>query len=135
MYAPSPKGAIFSLKLPVPCQFTTMCHMKHDWFDAEGNTPGDPGADWEWDEDSLETGNFVGYPLYLRLRDRLTTLQVPANAHDLIILEMINLHDANAIDGKTACATLMYTHRHNDSMMVDLSVLGPDECAPLTELM
>ena len=48
------------------------------WSDPGGPDPDDPGTPkdpddrgWSWDEVSLACGEYVGFKLYLQLRDRL----------------------------------------------------------------
>lgn len=91
----------------------------HEWMDPAGPEPdpGAPGADdpawlvpasgWSWDVDSLLTGEYVGYPLYLRVRDRLQTLDIPTQAHNRIIQELIDTHDMSAMTQGAARATLI----------------------------
>ncbi len=103
--------------------------MTHKWQDASGATPEDHDGEWTWDEQALVTGEYVGYKLYLLLRDRLTTLTVPAEAHNLIILEMIHCHDTSLVDDGVGCSTLLYRAR-DDQERVELEVLGPDDIGP-----
>lgn len=56
-----------------------------------------PVTGWDWDQQSLIMGEYVGYPLYLRLRERLQSLRVPVLAHDVLIQQMIDTHDASAV--------------------------------------
>jgi hypothetical protein len=117
------------------------------WLNTGGPEPGDmsdtpadthsswltPATGWSWDADALMMGEYVGYPLYLRLRDRLTTLELPANTHDAIIRDMIDTHDVSAIDHGSACATLVTTTA-SDAVydMHTISIMDVTEFAPLT---
>ena len=83
-----------------------------DWQDPGGPTPDDsswltPASGWEWDADSLMMGEYVGYPLYLRLRDRLQSLRLPTDTHNTVIQELIDMHDVAAIDHGVACSSLL----------------------------
>ena len=88
----------------------------HDCFDPDGPTPDpdsnhpmwlEPQTGWTWDMDSLMMGEYVGYPLYLRIRDRLTTLDIPTPAHNRIIQELVDCHDASALTEGAARSTLV----------------------------
>ena len=68
----------------------------------------DSQEDWDWDTESLAMGEYVGFPLYLSLRDRLHTLRIPSTVHNVVIKEMIDAHDDSALDGTGACSTLVY---------------------------
>ena len=103
--------------------------MTHNWQDASGHTPDDHDGEWDWDDDALATGEYVGYKLYLKLRDRLTTLTVPTEAHNLIILEMIHCHDTMLIEDGVGCSTLLYRARPGQER-VELEVMGPDQIGP-----
>ena len=91
--------------------------MSRDMHDAtDHNTPDPdplhaawltPVSGWTWDADSLMMGEYVGYPLYLRLRDRLQTLRLPADTHNTVIQELIDMHDVAAIDAGVACSSLV----------------------------
>lgn len=80
----------------------------HVWFDGlSGDSPADPPpdhpsflemVDWQWTTDHLLMAEYVGYPLYLRLRDRMQSLRLPTQVHDTLIQEMIDMHDQEAID-------------------------------------
>ena len=108
-----------------------------------GNTPDTPAdtdsswltptSGWSWDADSLMMGEYVGYPLYLRLRDRLTTLELPLNTHDTIIRDMIDTHDVSALDHGSACATLVTTTASDAAYkMHTINIMDVTEFAPLT---
>lgn len=92
-----------------------------------------PVTGWAWDADALMMGEYVGYPLYLRLRDRLTTLCLPINTHDTIIRDMIDTHDVGAIDHGSACVTLVTTTASNmEYHMHTINIMDATEFAPLT---
>jgi hypothetical protein len=91
-----------------------------DWLDAWLNPAGPepdpdsthaawltPQTGWTWDVDSLMMGEYVGYPLYLQVRDRLTTLRIPTPAHNRIIQELIDTHDMSAMTQGAARSTLI----------------------------
>jgi len=78
-----------------------------NWMDAAGNSPEENETGWSWDDESLRLGQYVGYKLYLVLRDRLTTLEVPTVAHNTIITEMIDLHDETLLTRGQGMATLV----------------------------
>ena len=87
-----------------------------DWLDylnlppdEDGDPPDDSTLDWEWDVDSLAQAQEVGVPLYLKLRERLSALTIPAWSHHRIIQEMITTHDMGLVEGGHLCATLVYT--------------------------
>lgn len=67
--------------------------------------------EWDWTPDSLITGEYVGYRLYLQLRNRMHQLDVLPALHDPIILHMIDTYDMDdlikAHDG-SACVTMVY---------------------------
>ena len=108
----------------------------HDTGDMSDHTHSSwltPASGWAWDADALMMGEYVGYPLYLRLRDRLTTLELPHNTHDTIIRDMIDTHDVGAIDHGSACVTLVTTTASNtDYHMHMINILDVTQFAPLT---
>jgi hypothetical protein len=79
--------------------------------DGDSSEPagGDSDAEWEWDQDSFIQAKNTGLELYLQLRDRLTTLTIPAWSHNKVIEEMMHTHDAALITDQVLCATLVYT--------------------------
>jgi len=114
-----------------------------DWLDAWMNPAGDesepdadhamwltPDSGWIWDADSLIMGEYVGYPLYLRVRDRLQHLGVPAQAHNRLIQELIDTHDASALDHGEARSTLVMWDV--DKVVVPMEILDSSEFATLT---
>ena len=105
----------------------------HDTPDQTDSSWLTPASGWTWDADALMMGEYVGYPLYLRLRDRLTTLQLPLNTHDTIIRDMIDTHDVGAIDHGSACVTLVTTTASNAVYhMHTINIMDATEFAPLT---
>lgn len=73
------------------------------------DSPPDPPmgvTGWNWTAESLMMGEYVGYELYLQLRSRLSDLGVPTQAHDVLIQDLIDTHDASALTDQGACATL-----------------------------
>ena len=62
---------------------------------------------WTWDNSSLLMSEYVGAPLYLRLRARMTELRIPASAHDVLIQEMIDQHDTCAVSVAQARSTMI----------------------------
>lgn len=109
------------------------------WPDPGGPEPDDPEwltpqTGWTWDADALMMGEYVGYPLYLRLRDRLQSLRLPAQTHDALIRELIDTHDVGAIDHGSACASLVVTTTDiADTYEVhDITIMDVTELAPLS---
>jgi hypothetical protein len=114
-----------------------------DWLDAWMN-PGGPAPEpdpddpmwltpttgWAWDVDSLLMGEYVGYPLYLRVRDRLQSLRVPTQAHNRIIQELVDTHDVSALDHGEARSTLVVWDV--DKHVVPMEILDSSEFAALT---
>lgn len=104
-----------------------------DWFNL-WNNPGGPDPDdhddpeeeagrgWSWDEVSLACGEYVGFKLYLQLRDRLCSLAIPKNTHNRIIIEMIHTHDDSAIKGPAARSTLVYHRCSDDSALIKMDI-------------
>jgi hypothetical protein len=89
-----------------------------------------PVTGWDWDVDSLMMGEYVGYPLYLRVRNRLQHLRVPAQACNRIIQEMIDVHDVSAFDHGEARSTLVMWDV--DGMAVPMEILDSSEFSALT---
>lgn len=77
--------------------------------DSSDDAPSDSDVEWEWDQHSLIQAQEVGVPLYLKLRERLCELTIPAWSHHRVIDQMIRTHDTGLIDGGPLCATLVYT--------------------------
>ena len=77
--------------------------------DSSDDAPSDSDVEWEWDQPSLIQAQEVGVPLYLKLRERLSELTIPAWSHHRVIDEMIHTHDTGLMDGEPLCATLVYT--------------------------
>jgi hypothetical protein len=114
-----------------------------DWLDAWMNPGGPepepdedhamwltPASGWSWDADSLMMGEYVGYPLYLRVRDRLQHLRVPTAAHNRIIQELIDVHDVSALDHGEARSTLVVWDV--DTAVVPMEILDSSEFATIT---
>lgn len=89
-----------------------------------------PVSGWSWDADSLMMGEYVGYPLYLRVRDRLQHLRVPTAAHNRIIQELIDVHDVSALDHGEARSTLVVWDV--DTAVVPMEILDSSEFATIT---
>lgn len=111
---------------------------KDPWPDPAGPDPDDPAwltpaGDWTWDKDSLMMGEYVGFALYLRLRDRLCTIGLPVTTHNLIIQELVDTHDAGAVTALTPRATLVVNDA--DGVLVDMAVLDHEEMGALTDMM
>ena len=131
-FSPPVPGA----KLPFVVAVHTIHMMSRDMYEPPWNDPGGPSPDdhmwltpasgWSWDADSLSMGEYVGYPLYLRLRDRLQTLRLPTQTHNAVIQELIDMHDVGAIDHGVACSTLIVTSRHIDDTYEYHSVMLHD---------
>ena len=98
------------------------------------DTPSDmwlmPVTGWDWDQQSLLMGEYVGYPLYLRLRERLQTLRVPVQAHDVLIQQMIDTHDASAVTHGQARSTCVIWS--NMQLHMPVEVLDSTEWPTLT---
>ena len=86
------------------------------WIDAAGATPED-GDGWDWDEESLTMGSYVGYNLYRSLRNRLTTTDVPVAAHNSIIKELIDCHDVSLLTAGAGQATLVVYNRKGSDVI------------------
>ena len=88
--------------------------MSHE-DDTYWSFPGGPDApsghthEWTWDQDSLTHAEYIGMPLYLRLRDRLQSTRVPTVAHNLLMLCLIDSYDSQVLDTGVACVTLITT--------------------------
>ena len=80
---------------------------------------------WSWDTDSLICGEYVTFPLYLRLRERLCELRIPHTCHNMLIHELIDCHDDSAMDHGAARSTLVYWRGTGKLDMI--SVVGADE--------
>jgi hypothetical protein len=105
------------------------------------HTPGapdsepDPGPElpvncgWSWTMDSLMMAEYVGYQLYLLLRDRFVTLGVPVTDHDQLIQLMIDTHDASAMTNAEARATCVIWSGDTNNWLV--SVLDSEQFGPL----
>ena len=79
---------------------------------------------WSWDQDSLACGEYVTFPLYLRLRQRLCELRLPDDTHNLLIQELIDTHDDSLMDHGEARSTLVV---HAGGGVDVISILGADE--------
>ena len=78
--------------------------LLRELFPDDGEDP----EKWEWDVESLELGEFVGFKLYLELRDRLCTIRVPGVLHNALIERWIQAYDECALAvGKAQC-TFIY---------------------------
>jgi hypothetical protein len=118
--------------------------MSHDDWSDEWMNPGGPDAEpdasdsswlvpvtgWEWDADSLRMGEYVGYPLYLSVRDRLQHLRVPANCHNRLIQQMIDMHDVSAFELGEARSTLIMWDV--DANMMPMAIVDASRFAPLS---
>ena len=86
---------------------------------------------WSWDPDSLTCGEYVTFPLYLRLRERLCDLHIPHTCHNMLIHELIDCHDHSAMDLGVARSTLVYWRGDGQTDMI--SVAGADEVADTSD--
>jgi hypothetical protein len=115
--------------------------MADAWPDPGGPEPDDaawltPQTGWTWDADSLMMGEYVGYPLYLRLRDRLQSLRLPTTTHNQLIQTMIDTHDVSVFDHGEARSTLIVKMRSNDIYNVhDIEIHDASEFATLSSMM
>ena len=109
------------------------------WKDPGGPAPDDAGwltpADgtWEWDGEALMMGEMIGFPLYLRLRDRLCELDVPTQAHHVLIQEMIDCHDIGQIETGTGLSTLVF-HDDGTSAKINMSIMDHTDMPVLSAL-
>ena len=107
------------------------------WESAGGPSPEDdawltPVSGWQWDTEALMLGEYVGYPLYLRLRDRLQSLRLPPDTHNQVITELIDMHDHGMLDHGVACSSLLVTvaavgdgHLFHQVQLLDVEQLAP----------
>ena len=98
----------------------------NDYTDASGAHPEPSDNGWTWDRESLVIGAYTGFKLYLVLRDRLTTLAIPAVAHNKIIEEMVNEHDETLLDAGAGLSTLLMVDEP-DSDYIPMAILGGRE--------
>jgi hypothetical protein len=109
------------------------------WSNPGGPAPDDPEwlvpqhDQWSWDADALLMGEQVGFPLYLRLRDRLCELNIPTVAHDVLIQEMIDCHDVGLIERGTGLSTLVFRD-DGTSERIEMAVVDQDAMGPLSAL-
>ena len=100
------------------------------WDDPGGPAPDGPGSwltpdGWQWDAQSLSMGEYVGFQLYLLLRDRLNQLRLPHETHDLLIQEMIDTHDVGLYTTGTGKSTMWYNSAVNDKIL-NIRIEGGD---------
>ncbi|MEK9697712.1 MAG: hypothetical protein VW270_18240 [Candidatus Poseidoniales archaeon] len=69
---------------------------------------------------------YVGHKLYLHLRDRMCTLDVPVAVHNMLIRTMIDMHDEGAMVVGAARVT-MVTHTDQHGVFQDVDILAADE--------
>ena len=99
---------------------------KDPWPEPGGPEP----HEWHWTPESHEMAEYVGLELYLQMRDRLSSLDVPASTHDLVLERLIDWHDLNYMNHGVACVTLI-TRSNGSSLLMDLDIVGPDEHPPM----
>jgi hypothetical protein len=80
---------------------------------------------WQWDAQSLSMGEYVGFKLYLLLRDRFTQLRIPPDTHDLLIQEMIDTHDVGLYTDARGKVTMCYVDTGLPEVL-DIRVDGGD---------
>lgn len=103
--------------------------------DTSGSSPGEPGDSWSWDEHNLATGEYVGFPLYLSLRDRLCDTAIPTKDHNRVILAMIDMHDDELLNNGIGCATLVCgAGVLEDGVYQKISILEADIIPPFEDL-
>lgn len=116
-----------------PAELLYNHQMSHDtpWDDPGGPSPDpeEPTWDdlfrWEWDDRSVDLASQTGYPLYLQLRDRLVSLQIPVTEHNGYIEEMWNVAVVNEMLRGTQASCLMLVGRPDISdMRVSMTVPG-----------
>ena len=79
-----------------------------DWMRELFPEDEDDDATWDWDKDSLELGEYVGFPLYLSIRDRLCSAKVPSLMHNALIEKFIHAYDDCALAaGKAQCTLIV----------------------------
>ena len=81
----------------------------------------DDQEDWEWDAESLELGEYVGFKLYLELRDRLCTIKVPGVLHNALIQKLIHAYDDCALLAGEALCTFIYDT--NGTSMIGMEIV------------
>jgi hypothetical protein len=115
--------------------------MTHDWTNPAGAEPDDADdplggwlrpTGWQWDAQSLSMGEYVGFELYLLLRDRFCSLGLPMESHDLLIQEMIDTHDVGLYTDGRAKVTMWY-NSSKPGAVVDIHVEGGDCCPDLDD--
>lgn len=111
----------------------------HDWMepvdpdeepDASDSSWLTPVSGWTWDADSLRMGEYVGYPLYLSVRDRLQHLRVPSDCHNQLIQQMIDMHDVSAFEQGAARSTLIMWDV--DERVMPMVIVDASRFAPLS---
>lgn len=103
--------------------------------DSAGDSPGDSGDLWSWDIASLSTGEYVGFPLYLQLRDRLCDTAIPAKDHNRVIMYMIDMHDEELLNKGIGCSTLVCgAGQLEHGMYQKISIVESDVIAPFQDV-
>lgn len=125
-------------RVAVPCIQAYNTCMTHGDDHTEWQDPGGPepprwdrsdDADvesWTWDQESLMMAEYVGHKLYLELRDRMCTLDVPVAVHNMLIRTMIDMHDEGAMTVGAARVT-MVIHTDPHGVFQDVDILAADE--------
>lgn len=77
---------------------------------VDASAPPDHKSDeWSWDAESMVMGEYTGFPLYLKLRDRMCSLHIPVQAHNLLIQELVDSHDeAAAVESQPRSTLIMF---------------------------
>lgn len=103
--------------------------------DSAGASPGTPGDSWSWDAKNLAVGEYVGFPLYLALRDRLCNTAIPAKDHNRVILHMIDMHDDELINKGIGCSTLVCGSGELEmGVYQKISIVESDIIAPFQDI-
>lgn len=106
-----------------------------DYKDTSGDSPGTPGDAWSWDEKNLAVGEYVGFPLYLCLRDRLCTTAIPTKDHNRVIMAMIDMHDDELVNNGIGCSTLVCgAGVLEDGVYQKISILEASIIAPFRDI-
>lgn len=103
--------------------------------DSAGDTPGQPGANWSWNEQNLVVGEYVGFPLYTQLKDRLCSTSIPDKDHNRVIMCMIDMHDDELTNKGVGCSTLVCgVGNLEHGMYQKVSILEADHVAPFEDV-
>ena len=103
--------------------------------DSAGESPGHTGDLWTWDQKNLAVGEYVGFPLYQQLRDRLCHTSIPAKDHNRVIMHMIDMHDDELVNHGIGCSTLVCgAGTLENGVYQKISILEASEIAPFVDV-